>query len=325
MSVDKNNFTINTIPWLSVVSKQPKIDFPNLDFFDVSSKCWLTSRTAKRLCNVEQYNYISIGECGVVEKADPISRLVRACEAKNLWPDCKRLIDLLEKAVLKRTRTLTSWNGLSKVGVLFSGGVDCTVLALLADKILPKNEPIDLLNVAFEQTKQLPVIENSNAEKLKYAVPDRITGLNSYVELKALSPNRQWNFVEINIPLEKLKEMRSDHIADLTYPKQTVLDDSIGCALWFASRGKGLVVQNDVKTQYTSTARILLCGMGADEQLGGYSRHRTVFQRSSNWNAVDNEIKMEIDRISSRNLGRDDRYCKSILSSFNEAACGKRF
>jgi type II secretory pathway pseudopilin PulG len=29
---------------------------------------------------------------------------------------------------------------------------------------------------------------------------------------------------------------------------------------------------------YTSTARVLLCGIGADEQLGGYGRHRTVFK-----------------------------------------------
>ena len=32
---------------------------------------------------------------------------------------------------------------------------------------------------------------------------------------------------------------RSDYITHLVYPLETVLDDSIGCALWFAARGEG--------------------------------------------------------------------------------------
>jgi hypothetical protein len=36
-----------------------------------------------------------------------------------------------------------------KLAILFSGGIDSSVLAALADRILPINEPIDLLNVAF--------------------------------------------------------------------------------------------------------------------------------------------------------------------------------
>jgi len=303
----QNTFNISTVPWLSVLSKQPKINFANLDYFTVSKESFLSSPILKHLYCNERSSYVDIlSEHFFTEKLDPITELVRACDVKNLWSDCKELITFLQRAVSKRTRILNSWKGQSKVGVLFSGGLDCTVLALLADRVLPKHEPIDLLNVAFEQTKQSPADENYDTT-LKYAVPDRITGVSSYNELKILSPTRQWNFIEINITIEELKKIRAEHIADLTYPKQTVLDDSIGCAIWFASRGKGVIAQNDSDLQYTSTARILLCGMGADEQLGGYSRHRTVFQRTSDWRAVDNEIKMEIDRISSRNLGRDDR------------------
>ena len=300
-NVDPSKITIDMVPWLSITTNQPKIDFPNLDYFSIRGESFLLSPIEKhKLSNESDIRVTALNE---VKNLDPLSQLVSACDNKMLWPHCKKLLEILERAVSRRTRTLNSWKGSSKVGVLFSGGLDCTILAWLADKVLPQNEPIDLLNVAFEQIKPVKNFD----ETLKYNVPDRITGFNSCKELEKLCPNRQWNFIKINVTIEELKKNRSDHIADLTYPKQTVLDDSIGCAIWFASRGKGFVVKKDFETPYTSTARILLCGMGADEQLGGYSRHRNVFHKTSDWSAVDDEIEMEIDRISCRNLGRDDR------------------
>ena len=56
---------------------------------------------------------------------------------------------------------------------------------------------------------------------------------------------------------------------------------------------------------YESTARVLLMGTGADELLGGYSRHREAFKRG--WSGLVEEIQLDIDRIPHRNLGRDDR------------------
>lgn len=40
------------------------------------------------------------------------------------------------------------------------------------------------------------------------------------------------------MPNEELDKQRSEHIADLIYPLNTILDDSLGCALWFASRAE---------------------------------------------------------------------------------------
>lgn len=61
-------------------------------------------------------------------------------------------------------------------------------------------------------------------------------------------------------------------------------------ALYFASRGVGQVRrQKDNKPEpYVSPARVILSGLGADELLGGYSRHRTAFTRG--WNALVDEV-----------------------------------
>ncbi|KAK3745284.1 hypothetical protein QZH41_013946 [Actinostola sp. cb2023] len=55
-----------------------------------------------------------------------------------------------------------------------------------------------------------------------------------------------------------------------------------------------------------SVYQVLLVGMGADEQLGGYARHRTKFNQQG-WLGLVHEMEMEVNRISERNLGRDDR------------------
>jgi asparagine synthetase B (glutamine-hydrolysing) len=51
---------------------------------------------------------------------------------------------------------------------------------------------------------------------------------------------------------------------------------------------------------------VLLIGLGADEQLGGYGRHRTVFRRRGEA-ALAAELEMDVERLWRRNMGRDDR------------------
>lgn len=193
-------------------------------------------------------------------------------------------------------------------------------------------EPIDLLNVAFmtkEQTKRTGTTKNCIRQEMKldlhrgeenhkdldakmgddlscFDVPDRITGRAGLKELEALNPSRTWNFVEINVTLKELKEMRRRFINHLIYPLDTVLDDSIGCAIWFASRGEGYINKQGEMKPYKSPAKVVLTGIGADEQLAGYSRHRICFRKCGP-EGLNKELEMELGRISSRNLGRDDR------------------
>ncbi|GAB5586427.1 Asparagine synthetase domain-containing protein 1 [Umbelopsis nana] len=190
----------------------------------------------------------------------------------------------------------------TKVGILFSGGLDCLCLAALVDAHLPHDQTIDLLNVAFEN----PRINQKSTGSPSYGVPDRKTGRCSVEELRTIAPHRTWNFVEINVPYEEATHYRQQ-IIDRMNPLDTVMDLSIAMAFWFAARGKGFVKQTDgTEEPYHSTARVLLSGLGADEQLGGYSRHREAF-RQGGWTQMIKEIQLDVDRIASRNMGRDDR------------------
>ncbi len=221
---------------------------------------------------------------------DEFTRLMRQSMIRRLCPLprlCKHCL-ITNMAKSKFDDAMASKCTHAKVALLFSGGLDSAVLAALMDELLPENEEIDLLNVAFEQKAQQP-----------FQVPDRVSGLKT---LHELDKNRKWNFVEINVTQMELKECRDMFIKDLIYPLDTVLDDSIGCAMWFASRGTGALGS----VSYQSNAEIILLGIGADEQLGGYSRHRTRYQADGP-NGLINELKMEMKRIAERNLGRDDR------------------
>jgi asparagine synthetase B (glutamine-hydrolysing) len=117
----------------------------------------------------------------------------------------------------------------SRLAILFSGGIDSMILTALADKILPIEYSVDLLNVAFSNT----------SNPTSFDVPDRKTGLNGLAELLALSP-RRWNFVEIDVKPEEIRKYEL-YIYSLIYPCCTIMDMTIGTALWFAARGKGIL------------------------------------------------------------------------------------
>lgn len=337
----------------------------------------------------------------------------------------KQLESSIRKRVTNIPRQLGSLPTQARVAVLFSGGLDCTTLALLADKFVPADDAIDLLNVAFENPRAidakrrqaaarrpggragagggggLGVRQNSdasstatisanarasssssNGDKGKqrassnhddagammdlddlssgqqsrnglatpaesvgddgevhgarelpefmddyldshsssgaaaaatlppdpsvYAVPDRLSGLASYRELRALRPGRRWNFVAVDVPYSEMVRERPK-VIELMRPSKTVMDLSIAIAFYFAARGKGVIDDDSGSQQpYTSTARVLLSGLGADELMGGYSRHRKAFG-DGDWRALINELQVDIDRLPTRNLGRDDR------------------
>ncbi|KAF5382945.1 hypothetical protein D9757_006339 [Collybiopsis confluens] len=200
------------------------------------------------------------------------------------------------------------------------------------DLHVPPDQPIDLLNVAFENPRKVKIQQEGNidpnrrkkqknssngtngapsAHVREYMVPDRITGLQEIEELQKLCPKRVWNFVEVNVPYHESHAARQ-FVEGLMSPVRTVMDLSLAIALYFASRGIGQIRtrQEDQPIPYVSPAKVLINGLGSDELLGGYGRHRTAFNVRG-WHSVIEELQLEIDRIPARNLGRDDRVISS--------------
>lgn len=179
----------------------------------------------------------------------------------------------------------------ASIGVLFSGGIDCTVIALIADRFVPERQPIDLINVSFAPGS-----------------PDRLTSQAALAELRKLCPHRRFQLVHVDVGKEELVSCRQQVISRLIYPSASVLDDSTGSAFYFASRGIGCLVDQETgkKTSYRSPARVLLNGLGSDEQMAGYARHRRIFH-TEGVDALNAEIAREVDQLHRRNLGRDDR------------------
>lgn len=62
-------------------------------------------------------------------------------------------------------------------------------------------------------------------------------------------------------------------------------------------------LSSNPKISYQCSCKVLLVGLGADEQMAGYGRHRTSYAKGG-WEALCREMNMDLERLWQRNLGR---------------------
>ena len=105
------------------------------------------------------------------------------------------------------------------------------------------------------------------------------------------------------------------HGAACTEQQQTVLGTASAAQLpkpectdtaTFCSRARAPVHGVLSNNKYTSRARVVLVGHGADEVFAGYGRHRTAFKHGG-YQGLQAELEKDMQRLWLRNLGRDDR------------------
>lgn len=290
----------------------------NIDqIYPKTEKCVTNRLDGDVLVNVE---YLAQLNCDL-RHPDEFSKEDRAVAVSELKLYLLRAIDKMLK--FNQSRCLncrsekTSINCIhSKFAIAFSGGIDSTLLALGLDKVIDKRETIDLITVAFK--------ENS---------PDRESVGCAFEEIRKLCPSRRWRLVICDVSKSELYRQREAKIRDLIWPCNTVIDDSLGCACWFIGLGFGRSIDSTMdedefrklmpnflayspegcnldggsfQEEYYCPATMLLVGSSIDEQLGGYSSHRIAWTTRGTRGFVD-EISHQMRRISTRNLGRDDR------------------
>ncbi|XP_020257651.1 asparagine synthetase domain-containing protein 1-like isoform X2 [Asparagus officinalis] len=230
--------------------------------------------------------------------------LMETCKLSGCMQPAQKVLFALKESVLRRTAINSVLEKYSEqdedelvpVALLFSGGLDSMILAALLDQCLNPRYIIDLLNVSFDG--QL--------------APDRVSARMGVKELQRIAPSRRWRLVEIDSTLSGLT-WEIKHLRSLIHPAKTYMDINIGIALWLAAGGDGWVdgeicsfQDEPCRYRYKSSAKVLFVGSGADEQCAGYGRHKTKY-RKGGWFALQEEMKLDMQRIWRRNLGRDDR------------------
>lgn len=203
-------------------------------------------------------------------------------DTKNSYGVYKELLrDGLYAAVEKRVENIVN------LGLIFSGGVDSTILAVL------------LKEIAENRNKKS--VKNDNTS-------DYIKPLNLKLYSVGLENSQDIKFSrEIAKELElPLKTIIIDEyiIKESLKPVLNAIEDDNVMKL-----GVGMTIYLATKSMKEDGIKVALSGQGADELFGGYNRYLKHFDKDSLFDAyfdLDKEIYHDIANIYHVNLERDD-------------------
>ncbi|KAF4684720.1 Asparagine synthetase domain-containing protein 1 [Perkinsus olseni] len=131
----------------------------------------------------------------------------------------EEFLTILRRAVARRVQML---DHPGPIGVLFSGGVDSTALAMLA--LEESDRQVDLLTASVDGKDS----------------PDLRTALVSYKRLAEVYGSDRVRL--ILCPIDAADKGMYDRVMGLSSPEITHMDINISAALWTAARGEGIVV-----------------------------------------------------------------------------------
>ena len=140
----------------------------------------------------------------------------------------------LTEAVKKRTQSIPEIAHGEKnatIQVLFSGGLDSTLLVAILSKILNPNIALDLVNVSFDPATSA----------------DRISSLFAYSELKALHPTRKFRLLCADFDIKDVLQDYETLLQSLIFPKDSHMDFNIACALFLGAKAKDTFQLDDEK------------------------------------------------------------------------------
>ncbi|EAK87320.1 asparagine synthetase B like [Cryptosporidium parvum Iowa II] len=188
---------------------------------------------------------------------------------ESLEVDSKRLLESLRLVFVKEMEKRLTFEVFDDkvfvyMGMLFSGGLDSTVLLyLLLEWLFSNLEHLEsnifkrffsnnqFSEIQFSQDNLFFIVELINTSFAPCEAPDRLTGLASYYEILELFENYLRKYRNVSIRLICVDNSgdaltkEEKNILKCIAPCKTHLDFNIGGALFFALGGKGVLVDKE--------------------------------------------------------------------------------
>ena len=258
-------------------------------------------------------------------KTNTSDNLVQICHEKLRQSIKKRLCDVFNFNKNNINYTL---------GISFSGGLDSTLMAYYTLLETDNNINIDLFNLSFDKSSPDRITGIISYKELIDKFPNRIINLiliDKQYDID-ITPSFQKKILTFIFPRNTHMDFNISSAKYFSTNKNGFLVDKIKLIEYFEKsteivnenlikKSEEKTYQNNIMTKkiqnfeykkftlmdkiYTSEAKIILDGLGADEIFGGYLRYKN--------GDIENQMKRDLDRLWLRNCGRDDRVCGEHL------------